>query len=53
MSILRKNICNIYPAELELKNENQIDKNAIFLGLDIKIQNSRYQANLYDKYNLI
>ena len=35
------------------KKKKQIDKNAIFLGLDIKIQNSRYQANLYDKYNLI
>ena len=29
---------NIYPAELTLKNDNQINKNANFLNLNIKRQ---------------
>ena len=37
-----KNIQNIYPAELELNKENQINKNAKFLDLNTKIQNFRF-----------
>ena len=33
-----KNIQNIYPAELKLRKEKQINKNANFLDLNIKIQ---------------
>ena len=44
-----KNIRNIYQPELELKKENQINKNANFLDLKINIQNSRFQIKLYYK----
>ena len=46
---LEKNIQNIYSAELKLKREKQFDKNANFLDLNIKIQNSRFQIKLYEK----
>ena len=46
-----KNIRNIYPAELDLKKENQNDKNANFLDLNIEISNSTFQTKLYDKRN--
>ena len=37
-----KNFRNIYPAELGLKKENQINKSTNFVDLNIKIQNSRF-----------
>ena len=43
------NIRNIYPAELELKKENQNDNNAHFLDLNIEISNSKFITKLYDK----
>ena len=49
MRILRKNIWNIYPTELELKKENQINKDSSFLDLGIKIQNSRFQQKFTNK----
>ena len=36
-------------AELELKKENQINKNAYFLDLNIKIKNFRFQRKIYEK----
>ena len=44
-----KSIRNIYPTELKLKKERQIYKTANFLDLNIKKQNSRFQANIYNK----
>ena len=35
-----KNVQNIYPTELKLKKENQLNQNAKFLDLNNKIQNS-------------
>ena len=43
------NIQNIYPAELELKKENDDDKRATFLDLDIEIRYSKFKTKLYDK----
>ena len=43
------NIRNIYPAELELKKENDDDKRATFLDLDIEIRYSKFKTKLYDK----
>ena len=53
MRILRKNIWNIYPTELELKKENQINKNSNFLDLGIKIQNSRFQQKFTIKEKIL
>ena len=53
MRILRKNIWNIYPTELELKKENQINKNSNFLDLGIKIQNSRFQQKFTIKETIL
>ena len=53
MRILRKNIWNIYPTELELKKENQINRNSNFLNLGIKIQNSRFQQKFTIKETIL
>ena len=53
MRILRKNIWNIYPTELELKKESQINKNSNFLDLGIKIQNSRFQQKFTIKEKIL
>ena len=44
-----KNMRNIYPAELELRKENQININTNFVDLSIIIANSRFQARVYGK----
>ena len=41
-----KNIWKIHPMELK---ENQNNKSANFLDLNMKIQNSRFQIKSYDK----
>ena len=53
MRILRKNVWNIYPTELELKKENQINRNSNFLDLGIKIQNSRFQQKFTIKETIL
>ena len=47
MRILQKYIWDIYPAELELKKENQINKNDNFLDSNVlQIQNYRCHTKL-------
>ena len=41
----QKNIRNIFPAELELIKENQINKVSSFLDLNFEMQNCRFQLN--------
>ena len=38
----KRNIQNIYPAELDIKQKDYISKNANLLDLNITIQNSRF-----------
>ena len=40
---------DIYPPELELKQENHNNTEASFLDLDIKIENNKFVLGLYDK----
>ena len=47
--IFEKNIKNIYPAELELKKESQVNTSAHFLDLNIEINNSKFDSKLFDK----
>lgn len=43
-----RNVSDIYPEELESKKEHG-DKSASFLGLDIRVENEKFSARLYDK----
>ena len=48
-NIFEANIHNIYPNELQLKKENNINTEATFLDLKIKIDNNKFMTSLYDK----
>ena len=46
-------ITRYYTAVLEFKKENQINKKAIFLNLNIRMQKTRFQTILYNSFNTI
>ena len=42
---------DIYPPELTLKKENEIDTEGTFLDLEVVVQNGEFDHKLYDKRN--